>query len=245
MFLSIFRLALKNMLFFGLHMDSKNGFPQKLTKEEEQKCFFDMKKGGKIAENARDKLIVHNLRLVAYIVKKNYSEDKDQEDLISIGIIGLIRACETYNHEKGVNFSTYATRCIDNQIKMHFRKSKKYQNEVSLNEPIDTDKDGNSITFEDIFKDNHNVCEIVDNRIDCEKLYVYIDEVLTKREKQILCLRYGLSAICAREGKVMTQKEVAKLLNISRSYVSRLEKKAIEKLNEKFIDEDKSKDNKK
>ena len=220
MFLSIFKLALQNMLFFGLHMDNKAGFPQKLSKEDELQYFMDMKKEGKIAENAREKLIIHNLRLVAYIVKKNYSDDREQEDLISIGAIGLIRACETFDYEKGINFSTYATRCIDNQIKMHFRKNKKIQNEVYLNDPIDTDKDGNSITFEDIFKDPHNVCDIVDNRIDCTKLYIYINEVLSDREKQIICLRYGLSTSTTGFGKIMTQKEVARILGISRSYVS-------------------------
>lgn len=232
--LSLFQLALQNLLFFSLHIENKTGFPQKLSKEDERSCFEDMRKGGKIADDARDKLIVHNLRLVAYIVKKNYSEDKEQEDLISIGIIGLIKACETFDFEKGVNFSTYATRCIDNEIKMHFRRVKKLQNEVYLNDPIDTDKDGNSITFEDIFKDPHNVCDIVDNRIDCRKLYAFINEVLNEREKQIICLRYGLSTSCQKLGKVMTQKEVASILNISRSYVSRLEKKAISKLNARF-----------
>ena len=189
--------------------------------------------------DARGKLIEHNLRLVAYIVNKNYPEavrgcQQDADDLISIGTIGLIRAAETFDYTKGRRFSTYASRCIDNQIKMHFRKIKRQQSEVYINEPLETDSEGNTLTIEDILASNVNIEEETELRINSQKLYRYIDEELDEREKEIICKRYGI-----RDGRgfvceAMTQREIAKQLKISRSYISRIEKKALEKLRKRF-----------
>ncbi len=189
--------------------------------------------------DARGKLIEHNLRLVAYIVNKNYPEavrgcQQDADDLISIGTIGLIRAAETFDYTKGRRFSTYASRCIDNQIKMHFRKIKRQQSEVYINEPLETDSEGNTLTIADILASNVNIEEETELRINSQKLYRYIDEELDEREKEIICKRYGI-----RDGRgfvceAMTQREIAKQLKISRSYISRIEKKALEKLRRRF-----------
>ena len=189
--------------------------------------------------DARGKLIEHNLRLVAYIVNKNYPEavrgcQQDADDLISIGTIGLIRAAETFDYTKGRRFSTYASRCIDNQIKMHFRKIKRQQSEVYINEPLETDSEGNTLTIADILASNVNIEEETELRINSQKLYRYIDEELDEREKEIICKRYGI-----RDGRgfvceAMTQREIAKQLKISRSYISRIEKKALEKLRKRF-----------
>ncbi len=221
--------ALRNLLFFALHLDS-SVYPKQLSKEEELEC-LRLIAGGDF--KARNKLIEHNLRLVAYIVNKHYSESKDSEDLISIGTIGLIKAAETFDLSKDISFSTYASTCIQNQIKMYFRKNKYKNTEVYLNDPIDTDKNGNEITMEDIFSDDVCIDDEVDLRINLELLYKYVNSALDDRERQIICKRYGLNS---EEGvsKPMTQKEVAKELSISRSYVSRIEKKAIEKLKNEF-----------
>ncbi len=229
MFNAIIRLVLKYILYFGLHFDNRSSFPKPLSSKEERDCFRRMAEGD---SDARNTLIVHNLRLVAYIVKKNYPEYRDQDDLISIGIIGLIRATETFDYTKGTSFSTYASKCADNQIKMHFRKIKRQQNELYLDDPIDTDKDGNQITLADTFSDQSNIADIVDNKIDCQKLREKMKKHLTEREQEIICKRYGLAG--SKAEKELTQREVAKELNISRSYVSRIEKKAIEKLGECF-----------
>lgn len=229
MFQDIFQSALRNLLFFALHLDS-SVYPKQLSKEEELECLK------KIAEGdftARNKLIEHNLRLVAYIVNKHYGESKESEDLISIGTIGLIKAAETFDINKDINFSTYASTCIQNQIKMHFRKNKYKNTEVYLNDPIDTDKNGNEITMEDIFSDGICLDDEVDLRINLKLLYKYVNSVLDEREKLIISKRYGLNSGNG-VSKPMTQREVAKSLSISRSYVSRIEKKAIEKLKNEF-----------
>lgn len=234
MFNFIFELAVKNFLFFALHFDKSSNFPKPLSKKDEQKYIALVAAKD---ENARNMLIEHNLRLVSYIVRKHYSDYRDQDDLISIGIIGLIKAVETFNSEKNVNFSTYASKCIDNQIKMHFRKIKHQLNELYIDEPIDTDKDGNELTIVDIINDMSDIGEEVALNIDMKKLYKYINEELDEREKLIICTRYGLSTTKGIVGKVMTQREVADFLNISRSYISRIEKKALEKLKKRFVDE--------
>lgn len=231
MFMLVIQMVLKNLMFFALHFDSPNNFPKPLSKKEELECIKKISQGD---EKAREKLIEHNLRLVVYIVKKHYSESKEQEDLISIGTIGLIRAVETFSEDKNTNFSTYAGKCIDNQIKMYFRKIKHQQNEMYLDSPIEVDKDGNSLTIADIFKDVTDVSKEVDLRIDLQKLYRYINESLDEREKMILHCRYGLNSTKGFPSKAMTQREVAEKLNISRSYVSRIEKKALKKLAERF-----------
>ncbi|MBD5114425.1 MAG: RNA polymerase sporulation sigma factor SigK [Ruminococcaceae bacterium] len=231
MFTLIIQTVLKNLMFFALHLDRTNNFPKPLSKKEEQECIRLIAQGD---EKAREKLIEHNLRLVAYIVKKHYSDSNEQEDLISIGTIGLIKAVETFSEEKKTNFSTYAGKCIDNQIKMYFRKIKHKQNEMYLDAPIEVDKEGNPLTIADIFKDLTDVSKEVDLRLDLQKLYRYINESLDEREKLILCSRYGLSSTKGVPDKALTQREVAEKLNISRSYVSRIEKKALQKLADRF-----------
>ena len=234
--LTLLEFALQNLLFIGLHLDSRSSFPKQLSPKEEEECIALIAQGDM---DARGKLIEHNLRLVAYIVNKNYPEavrgcQQDADDLISIGTIGLIRAAETFDYTKGRRFSTYASRCIDNQIKMHFRKIKRQQSEVYINEPLETDSEGNTLTIADILASNVNIEEETELRINSQKLYRYIDEELDEREKEIICKRYGI-----RDGRgfvceAMTQRDIAKQLKISRSYISRIEKKALEKLRRRF-----------
>lgn len=231
MLIEVIQSVLKNLMFFALHFEGANNFPKPLSKKEETEYIRKMAQGD---EKAREKLIEHNLRLVAYIVKKHYSDSKEQEDLISIGTIGLIKAVETFSEDKNTNFSTYAGKCIDNQIKMYFRKIKHVQNEMYLDSPIEVDKEGNSLTIADIFKDLTDVSREVDLKIDLEKLYRYINESLDAREKQIIAQRYGLSSVNKSATKALTQREIAQKLNISRSYVSRIEKKALKKLADRF-----------
>lgn len=229
MFNEFLETALQNFLFFALHLDGSY-YPRQFTKKEEQECLKRISDGD---VTARNELIEHNLRLVAYIVNKHYGDSREQEDLISIGTIGLIKAAETFDPDKAISFSTYASTCIRNQIKMYFRKIKHKSNEVYMNEPIDTDKNGNELTIADIFKDDICVDDEVDLRINMEKLYRAIDAVLDEREKLIISKRYGL--VCdGAVSRPLAQREVAKMLNISRSYVSRIEKKAIEKLKNEF-----------
>ena len=234
--LTLLEFALQNLLFIGLHLDSRSSFPKQLSPKEEEECIALIAQGDM---DARGKLIEHNLRLVAYIVNKNYPEavrgcQQDADDLISIGTIGLIRAAETFDYTKGRRFSTYASRCIDNQIKMHFRKIKRQQSEVYINEPLETDSEGNTLTIADILASNVNIEEETELRINSQKLYRYIDEELDEREKEIICKRYGI-----RDGRgfvceAMTQRDIAKQLKISRSYISRIEKTALEKLRKRF-----------
>lgn len=180
-------------------------------------------------EKARAKLIEHNLRLVAHIVKKYYASTNDQDDLISIGTIGLIKAVNTFSYDRNIRFSTYAAKCVENEILMYFRKIHKTAKDVYINAPLDGEDDGNSITLMDIFSDEESIIDNIDIKMKSEKLYKFIDNALTDREKEIIVLRYGL--FCKRP---QTQREIAKSLNISRSYVSRIEKKALEKLRIEF-----------
>lgn len=230
MFGELFETALQNLLFFALHLDG-GYFPKQFTKKEEQECIARIVKGD---TKARNELIEHNLRLVVFIVNKHYGDSREQEDLISIGTIGLIRAAETFNPEKAISFSTYASTCIRNQIKMYFRKNKHKSSEVYMNEPIDTDKNGNELTIADIFKDNVCVDDEVDLRINMEKLYKLVNTVLDDRERLIISKRYGLICDDGTVSRPLAQREVAKLLDISRSYVSRIEKKALDKLKKEF-----------
>jgi RNA polymerase sporulation-specific sigma factor len=210
----------------------KNGkaFPEPLSSEEEKKCLLNMEGGD---EKARNKLIEHNLRLVAHIVKKYESVKTDNEDLISIGTIGLIKGINTYDNNKNTKLATYAARCIENEILMHLRSIKKLKNEILLQESIGSDKEGNEITLLDILCDERNtVSKEVERRINEEKLYDLL-KYLKLRERKVVILRYGLE-----NGKRLTQREVASILDISRSYVSRIEKKAVEKLNKLFFDKE-------
>lgn len=162
-------------------------------------------------------------------MKRYYSSIKDQEDLISIGTIGLIKAASTFDYEKGTRFATYASRCIENEILMHFRNLRKCSQDVFISDPIDVDKEGNSLTLQDIMSDDDNIFDCIDLRLKSEQMYKLIEEHLTEREKSIIVMRYGL--YCT---KPLKQREVATRLNISRSYVSRIEKKAISTLKKQF-----------
>lgn len=219
-------LMLGNMLFFALHITGSGSFPRPLTAAEELECLKKIREGD---IEARNKLVEHNLRLVAHIIKKYYSNMKDQDDLISIGTIGLIKAADTFNYEKGTRFATYASRCIENEILMYFRGKKKTAQDVYISDPIDTDREGNSITLMDIVAQEDDIADDIDTKIKSEQLYGFISNALDEREKEIIAMRYGLY------GKMpLTQREVAKKLGISRSYVSRIEKKALEKLAYEF-----------
>lgn len=217
---------LSGFLFFILHVTGSGSFPHPLTAQEEKKCLEKMKNGDK---RAKEKLIEHNLRLVAHIIKKYYSNSNDQDDLISIGTIGLIKAVNTFDSSKGIRLSSYAARCIENEVLMYFRSSKKSSQDISINEPIDTDKDGNSLTLMDTMATEDNILDNLDFKIKAEQLKNYITEVLSPRERAIIQLRYGLDG-----QKPLTQREVAQKLGISRSYVSRIEKKSLALLYKRF-----------
>ena len=178
---------------------------------------------------ARSALIEHNLRLVAHIVKKYYPACDDQEDLISIGTIGLIKAIDSFHPEKGIRLATYAARCIENEILMYFRAQRKTAGTLSLSEPIETDSDGDPLTLIDLIFEEDTIADEIDLKNKTELLYRYLDEFPEGREKQILILRYGLY-----HSDVLTQREIAARFGISRSYVSRIEKKAIESLQKRF-----------
>ncbi len=223
MFGALITDVLKNLVFFALHVDNSGVFPRALSKEEEEKYFRLMNEEGD--KDARNKLIEHNLRLVAHIIKKYYSKSGDQEELISIGTIGLIKAVSTFKSEKGSRFATYASRCIENEVLMNFRALKKTAGDIYMDTPIDTDKDGNQLTLVDIIADDTSVTEEVELMINSKKLYSNIEKCLEKRELEIISMRYGLFGY-----EPYTQKDVADKLGISRSYVSRIEKKALIKL---------------
>ena len=214
---------------------NNNLFPKPLSDEEEANSIDKYLNGTeKEREQARNILIEHNLRLVAHVAKKYVSPALPMEELISVGTIGLIKAVSTFKAEKGNKLGTYAVRCIDNEILMYIRSGKKYSGEVSLNDPVGTDKEGNEIVIMDLLcDDDTEMLEDIDSRFQAAKLHTVMSRVLTKREKEILALRYGLGKGEASQ-KELTQREVGKLLNCSRSYISRLEKRAIEKLRTAF-----------
>lgn len=208
-----------------------NLFPKPLEAEEEAK-YIDLFYNGndKEREEARNILIEHNLRLVAHISKKYASAVMPSDDLISVGTIGLIKAISTFKPDKGNRLGTYAVRCIENEMLMYMRSSKKFGNEISINEPIGTDKEGNEIAIMDLLCDDGlSMLEDIDNRFQATRLYTVMANVLTPREIEILTLRYGLCEPGASNAE-LTQREVGKILGCSRSYISRLEKRAIEKL---------------
>ncbi len=216
-------------LYFALHLTTSGSFPRPLSAAQERECLQKIRQGD---QEARDYFIEHNLRLVAHIIKKYYASYKEQEDLISIGTIGLIKAVGTFNCDKGIRFATYASRCIENEILMYFRGRKKYAQDLYIQDPIDTDADGNTLTLMDIMAQDGDILEDVDHRLKSDRLYGYIEESLSPREQQVICLRYGLGG-----RSPMAQREVAALLGISRSYVSRIEKKAVGVLRGCFADE--------
>lgn len=218
---TILATLVRNILLLISYI-TNNAFPQPLSEEEEAKFLELMQKGD---EEARNILIKHNLRLVAHITKKFDGTNEDIDDLISIGTIGLIKGINTFDPEKGTKLATYAARCIENEILMHLRSTKKNRSEVSIYDPIGVDKEGNEITLIDVLGTERDVvADTVETSFEYEMLLDRV-KVLTKREKKVLELRFGLI-----NGYSKTQREIAKMLGISRSYVSRIEKRAIEKL---------------
>lgn len=217
---------LSQLFHFVLGLSSSQSFPPPLPPEKEKEYFALAAKGD---ERAREELIVHNLRLVSHIVRKYYSSSPNQEDLISIGTIGLIKSVDSFDAKNGARFATYATKCIQNEILMHFRACKKLAGEVSINETIDVDRDGNPLTYIDVIGCDECISEEIERKIQIEKALKYVSAVLTERERRIIIMRYGLYGRHA-----LTQKETADKLGISRSYVSRIEKSALDKLRDAF-----------
>lgn len=225
MFTALLSILNANILCFILHIQNGSGFPKPLSAKEEKHQLELMAGGDK---NARAVLIERNLRLVSHIVKKYYSKTNDTDDLISIGTIGLIKAIDSFNYEKGTRLATYAARCIENELLMHFRGLKKQENDVFLGDTIDTDKDGNPLTIEDIISDDMDLAENLETKTRWQQVKYIIDNMEDDREREIIILRYGLN-----NKKPLTQREVAQRLNISRSYVSRIEKKIISDIRKK------------
>ena len=224
MFFELLNL-LRNFFFTGSY--SNQVFPEPLTDEEEENL---LQKKGKGDKEARNKLIEHNLRLVAHIVKKFDPRDGEQDDLISIGTIGLIKGVDTFSLKKGVKLTTYCARCIENEILMHFRSNNKFSKNISLNDAIGYDKDGNEIAILDILKTpKQDMIDDLTTKDNIKLLREYIN-ILTEQERQILIMRYGLN-----NQDALTQKEIAKQMKISRSYVSRIEKRALTKILREFI----------
>ncbi len=224
MFFESLMFVVGKLVFFTGSVLGGNSFPKPLSKKEEAEYLAKMRAGD---ISAKEKLISHNMRLVAHVVKK-YTGAAETDDLISVGSIGLIKAINTYESGKGTQLATYTARCIENEILMLLRANKKRKNDVSLSDPIGSDKDGNELTLMDLLSEKDDVVFAeVDKSIEREKFLEFLRKVLTKREYTVICLRYGLK--CERN---YAQREVAKFLKISRSYISRIEKKAIDKLKE-------------
>lgn len=211
-------------MILGINTPQK--FPPPLSPDAEQALFLQMESGD---TNARRELILHNLRLVSHIVRKYYASAKNQEDLTSIGTLGLIKAVDSFRVSNGTKFATYAARCIQNEILMHFRSQKKLSAEISLNETIDVDRDGNPLTYIDVLGCDESLTGEVERKLSSDQALKYLQTKLTARERQIIIMRYGLY-----HTRAMTQREIAEKLKISRSYVSRIEKGALEKLREAF-----------
>lgn len=217
---------ISNLVYFALHVTGAGSFPAPLSAKRERELLEKSQNGDC---DARNKLIEHNLRLVAHVVKKYYSTTAEQDDLISIGTIGLIKAVSTFKADKGIRLATYAARCIENEILMFLRNQKKTSQDVFISDPIDTDKDGNALTLIDVIADKSDIVEEIDTKMKLIKLKSIITKVLDSRELQIIEMRYGLNG-----KEELTQIEIAKILGISRSYVSRIEKSALEKLRKQF-----------
>ena len=226
MLFSLLMEIASSIYYFALHVTGAGSFPPPLSAAKEEELLEKSRKGDL---DARNKLIEHNLRLVAHIVKKYYKTGADQDDMISIGTIGLIKAVSTFNAEKGIHLATYAARCIENEILMYFRNQKKSAQDVFISDPIDTDKDGNALTLIDIIADSGDIAEETDIKMGLERLKLIIPGCLDDREKKVIEMRYGLGGF-----EELTQRDIAKKLKISRSYVSRIEKSALEKLRKQF-----------
>lgn len=223
---TLFLLA--NALFFMLRINPAAGsFPKPLSADEERDAIERMANG---EEGAKNLLIERNLRLVAHIVKKYYASREDQDDLISVGTIGLIKGVSSFNPEKKIRLATYAAKCIENEILMYFRSLRKQAGEISIYEPIDSDKDGNALSLLDVISSDEDMLEAIDLSDRQKLLYKYIVCELDEREKEIIVTRYGLLGV-----KPLTQREIADKMDISRSYVSRIEKKALDKLHRRML----------
>ena len=236
MLLGVFWNFLCKIGFLTGLIGGKNSFSKPLSKEDEEKYLKQLHEGKTSSERrvAQETLVKHNMRLVAHIVKKYQSAEDDMEELISIGTIGLIKAVDTFDQEKARRLSTYAARCVENEILMYMRAKKKYMRETSYYEPIGTDKEGNQINLLDIAADEE--VDVVEKMEECEnirKLYGYLPQVLTDREEHVIAMRYGVLG-----EEPHTQREVAATLGISRSYVSRIEKKALAMLRRQFEEDD-------
>lgn len=229
MLFNLLELLSSNFLWLALHLGG-GSFPPPLSAGQERECLAAVANGD---ESARSILVEHNLRLVAHVIKKYYSSCEEQEELISIGTIGLIKAVNTFNSEKGTRLATYAARCIENEILMHFRSLKKSAQDISLSEPIDTDGEGNPLTLLDVVSTEDTVIDDLDLKLKSECLPRIIDEVCDAREKKIIVMRYGLDG-----ENEHTQRETAAALGISRSYVSRIEKKVLLRLRKRFDSRD-------
>ena len=223
MLLNFLGNLLSHVFFLFGYISSNNLFPEPLSKTEEE---FYLRKYFAGDKNARDKLIEHNLRLVAHIAKRYSNSEQELEDLISIGIVGLIKAIDSFSAEKGFKISTYASKCVENEILMHIRATKKIRSEVSMNTIIGTDKDGNDMELVDTLdSESKDAIDTIYNKIMSEQVIKFINSKLTKREKYIMCSRYGLNGHIQK-----TQQQIADELGISRSYVSRIETKVQNKL---------------
>ena len=214
------------LLHIVLGVNTAQNFPPPLDARTEERAFREARAG---SEEARGQLILHNLRLVSHIVRKYYAAARNQEDLVSIGTIGLVKAVDSFKIDNGTRFATYAAKCIQNEILMHFRSQKKLNAEVSMNDTIDVDRDGNPLTYTDVISSEEDLPEEVMRHVDGEKAMMLVRTRLDARERQVIMLRFGLGGIPA-----LTQREIAAKLGISRSYVSRIEKAAIDKLREGF-----------
>ncbi len=226
MLLELISQIISHIFYLALHVKGAGAFPPPLSSKREQELLRLKEQGD---TNAKNKLIEHNLRLVAHIVKKYYTVNCEQDDLISIGTIGLIKAVNTFKPDKKIRFATYAARCIENEILMHFRNIKKTSHDVYISDPIDTDKNGNVLTLIDIIADESNIEDEIDTKLKIQRLREVFDSTLDSRETQIINMRYGLNGETE-----LTQREIAKKLGISRSYVSRIETAALNKLRKKI-----------
>ena len=233
--LGIFGLFLQaaagHILYLALHLES-GSFPRPLPPDRERAAFADLQKGGAAAAQARDTLIRHNLRLVAHICKKYYAGNSAQDDMISIGTIGLIKAINTFNPEKNIKLATYASRCIENEILMYLRRNNKTKLEVSIDEPLNVDWDGNELLLSDILgTEEDTIYRDMETEAEHKLLGKAIGR-LSNRERVIVQMRFGLGT---PDGEEKTQKEVADLLGISQSYISRLEKKIMQRLRREMV----------
>lgn len=222
MLFGIAGISLANFLFWYLRVLGGESFPPPLKKEEERALFCKMKEGD---GEAREELIEHNLRLVAHIIKKYDVSKEEQEDLISVGTIGLIKAIDSFDFSHGTRFATYAGKCVQNEVLMYFRAQKKYAQEANLQDAIEVDKDGNPLTIMDVMRVEDDIVDRIHRKQRASLAVHALKKLLDKRERTVLCLRYGLHG-----RPPVTQREIAKKMGISRSYVSRIEKSALDKI---------------